>query len=90
LDLSQFDDDQKSSFEEEFKVQEVKQAIQEANEVSALGPSGQTIAFFKLLFMAIPNTVTGFSEDTAQESGIYSQNSQTCWQVSRARSSSRY
>ncbi len=36
----------------------MKQAIQEANEVSVPGPSGQTIAFFKLLFLAIPNIMT--------------------------------
>ena len=35
----------KDMLEEEFSMAEVKQAIQEANEVSAPGPSGQTIAF---------------------------------------------
>jgi hypothetical protein len=44
--------------EEEFTTQEVKQAILEAYEVSAPGPSGQTISFFKLLFIAIPTTMT--------------------------------
>jgi hypothetical protein len=46
LDLQQLEDDQKSRLEEEFTTQKVKQAIQEADEVCALGPSGQTIAFF--------------------------------------------
>jgi hypothetical protein len=49
VDLQQIDNDQKAMLEEEFTLQEVKQAIQEANEVSAPGPSGQTFAFFKLL-----------------------------------------
>ncbi len=44
--------------EDEFTTQEDKQAISEANEISAPGPSGQTISFFKLLFMAIPTTMT--------------------------------
>jgi hypothetical protein len=58
IELPQIDDDQKAMLEEEFTMQEVKQAIQEANEVSAPGPSGQTIAFFKLLFLAIPAVMT--------------------------------
>jgi hypothetical protein len=40
--------------EEEFPQQEFKAAIQEAKEVSAPGLSGQTIAFFKLLLLAMP------------------------------------
>jgi hypothetical protein len=44
--------------EEEFTPEEVKAAISEANEVSAPGPSGQTISFFKLLFMSIPTVMT--------------------------------
>jgi hypothetical protein len=32
--------------------------VKKANEVSAPGPSGQTIAFFKLLLLAIPNVMT--------------------------------
>jgi hypothetical protein len=43
--------------EEELSMQKVKQALQEANDVSASGPSGQTIAFFKLLFLAIRNVL---------------------------------
>jgi hypothetical protein len=58
MDLPQIDEDQKAMLEEEFTLQEVMQAIQEANEVSAPGPSGQTIAFFKLLFLAIPHIMT--------------------------------
>jgi hypothetical protein len=57
MDLPQIDDDQKDMLEEEFTPTEVKQAIQEANEVSTPGPSGQTIAFFKLLFLAIPTVM---------------------------------
>jgi len=35
-------------------MEEVVQALQEATEVSAPGPSGQTLTYFKLLFMEIP------------------------------------
>ncbi len=41
--------------EKEFSMQKETQALQEANDVSASGPSGQTIAFFKLIFLAISN-----------------------------------
>jgi hypothetical protein len=57
-DLPQIDDDQKEALEEEFTIDEVKQAISEAHEVSAPGPSGHTIAFYKLLFCAMPRTMT--------------------------------
>ncbi len=45
LELPQLDD-RKSVLEEELTIHEVKQAIQEANKVSAPGPSGQTVTFF--------------------------------------------
>jgi hypothetical protein len=57
-DLPQIEDDQKEALEEEFSVDEVKYAIKEAHEVSAPGPSGQTIAFYKLLFLIMPNMMT--------------------------------
>jgi hypothetical protein len=57
-DLPQIEDDQKEALEEEFSVDEVKQAISEAQEVSAPGPSGHTIAFYKLLFLTMPNMMT--------------------------------
>jgi hypothetical protein len=47
LELPQQDEDQQVMLEEEFSLQEVKVAIQEATEVSATGPSGQTITFYK-------------------------------------------
>jgi hypothetical protein len=43
--------------EAELSMQKVKQALQEANDVSASGPLSQTIAFFKLLFLAIRNVL---------------------------------
>jgi hypothetical protein len=58
VNLPQIDEDQCAMLEEEFTTEEIKMAISEANEVSAPGPSGQTITFFKLLFMAIPNIMT--------------------------------
>ncbi len=57
-DLPLIDDDQKDALEEEFTIDEVKQAISEAHKVSAPGPSGQTITFYKLLFCAMPHTMT--------------------------------
>jgi hypothetical protein len=57
-DLPQIEDDQKEALEEEFSINEVKQAINEAHEVSAPGPSGHTIAFYKLLFLTMPNMMT--------------------------------
>jgi hypothetical protein len=57
-DLPQIEEDQKEALEEEFSVDEVKHAIKEAHEVSAPGPSGQTIAFYKLLFLIMPNMMT--------------------------------
>jgi hypothetical protein len=58
LELPQLDEDQQAMLEEEFTVQEVKTAISDVKEVSAPGPSGQTISFFKLLFMSIPTVTT--------------------------------
>ncbi len=58
INLPQIDEDQCAMLEEEFTTEEIKMAISKANEVSAPGPSGQTITFFKLLFMAIPNIMT--------------------------------
>jgi hypothetical protein len=58
LDPPQLDVDQRAILEEEFTIQEVKAAISEANEVRAPGPSGQTISFFKLLFLSIPTVMT--------------------------------
>jgi hypothetical protein len=58
INLPQIDEDQCAMLEEEFTTEEIKTAISEANEVSAPGPSGQTITFLKLLFMAIPNIMT--------------------------------
>jgi hypothetical protein len=48
LNLPQLDEDQCAMLEEEFTPEEVKAAISEANEVSAPGPSGQTISFVRL------------------------------------------
>ncbi len=58
LAVPQVDDDLKQAIKEEFTQHEVKAAIQEANEISAPGLSEQTIAFFKLLFLALPFILT--------------------------------
>ena len=52
--LPTLDAEQREEIEEEFTIEEIQQAIQEATESSAPGPSGQTINFFKLLFLEIP------------------------------------
>ena len=46
IQLPQITEEQKEEVEEEFSVEEVKAAMQEASEASASGPSGQSIAFY--------------------------------------------
>jgi len=58
IQLPQLNAEECSELEEEFTTDEIKQAISEAKSVSAPGPSGQTISFFKLLMMHIPNLMT--------------------------------
>ena len=43
---------------EEFSHEEIGEALKEAKEHSAPGPSGQIISFYKLLFMMVPNLMT--------------------------------
>jgi hypothetical protein len=43
---------------EEYSQEEIGEALKEAKEYSAPGPSGQIIAFYKLLFMMVPNLMT--------------------------------
>jgi hypothetical protein len=43
---------------EEFSQDEIGDAIKEAKEHSAPGPSGQILSFYKLLFMILPNLMT--------------------------------
>jgi len=50
IQLQQISDGQKEQLEEEFNQQEVKEALHEAAETSAPGPTGQTSTFSKLLF----------------------------------------
>jgi hypothetical protein len=39
---------------EEFTQEEIGDALKEAKEHSAPGPSGQIVSFYKLLFMMVP------------------------------------
>ena len=55
LQLPQLSAEDCEELEQEFSIDEVKQAISEAKTVSAPGPSGQTITFFKLIFASAPN-----------------------------------
>ena len=48
--LPQLDEMQQEELGEEFTEEEVKEALQDATEASASGPSGQSLVFFKLLF----------------------------------------
>ncbi len=43
---------------EEISSSEIEEAINEAKEVSAPGPSGQTITLYKLLYQEIPSIFT--------------------------------
>jgi len=58
ISLPQIDEDHKEMLQEEFTQEEVKEAIQEAHEASASGPSGQSIVFYKLIFMMVPELMT--------------------------------
>jgi exonuclease III len=56
--LPQLTDEQKDILAEEFSTDEISEAIKEAQENSAPGPSGQNISFYKLLFMLTPTLMT--------------------------------
>jgi hypothetical protein len=43
---------------EEFTQEEIGEALKDAKELSAPGPSGQIISFNKLLYMMVPNLMT--------------------------------
>ncbi len=58
LDLPQISPDVKEFLDEEITSLEVEAAINEAQEVSAPGPTGQTITLYKLLFQEIPDIFT--------------------------------
>ena len=58
LQLPQLPPEDCEELEQEFSIDEVKQALAEAKIVSAPGPSGQTISFFKLIFMHVPSLMT--------------------------------
>jgi hypothetical protein len=58
IQLPQITEDQKDMLDDEFTITEVQDALNDANDVSAPGPSGQNIAFYKLLFADIPNIMT--------------------------------
>ena len=52
--LPQITEEQKIELEKPFTSEEIILALKVANEKSASGPSGQSVSFFKLLFMEIP------------------------------------
>ena len=58
LQLPQLSPEDCDELEAEFTMEEVKEAIKEAKVVSAPGPSGQTITFYKLLFSQTPELMT--------------------------------
>ncbi|OBQ36005.1 MAG: hypothetical protein AN484_25945, partial [Aphanizomenon flos-aquae WA102] len=73
LQLPQLTEQEQDIMQQEFTMDEVKEAIKEAKEVSAPGPTGQTIGFYKLIFMNIPHTMTEalnqlvFNQELARE-----------------------
>ena len=56
--LPQLSDIEKQNLDKPFTSEEIKYALQIANEKSASGPTGQSISFYKLLFMEIPDLMT--------------------------------
>ncbi len=58
LDLPQINPETWDLLDEEITRDEVETAINEAHEVSAPGPTGQTITLYKLIFQEIPDIFT--------------------------------
>jgi hypothetical protein len=58
LELPQISPEHQDMLEEEITPSEVEDAINEAKEMSAPGPSGHTITLYKLLFQEIPSIFT--------------------------------
>jgi hypothetical protein len=58
ITLPQILEDQKDMLSEEFTQEEIGEALKDAKELSAPGPSGQIISFYKLLYMVVPNLMT--------------------------------
>ncbi len=58
MDLPQISPEVRDLLDEEITSLEVETAINEAHEVSAPGPTGQTITLYKLLFQEIPDIFT--------------------------------
>jgi hypothetical protein len=72
LELPQISPKLQDMLTEEITVMEVEDAINEAQEASAPGPSGQTITLYKILFQELPNIFTAainqlvFNEELAK------------------------
>jgi hypothetical protein len=58
LKLPQISQENKDILDKEITPDEVETAINEAHEISAPGPSGQTIKLYTLLFQQLPNIFT--------------------------------
>jgi hypothetical protein len=58
MELPQIGQDLQEMLVEEITPSEIEEAINEAKETSAPGPSGQTITLYKLLFQEIPGILT--------------------------------
>jgi len=63
---------QQQDLEEEFSEEEVRMALQDAVEKSASGPSGQSLAFFKLLFFHLPQFFTSALNELVFAPGVLS------------------
>jgi hypothetical protein len=58
LELPKISPEHQDMFTEEITAADVEEAINDAHEISARGPSGQTIILHKLLFQDIPSIFT--------------------------------
>ncbi len=58
MELPQIGQDLQEMLIEDISPSEIEEAINDAKEISAPGPSGQTITVYKLLFQEIPNLLT--------------------------------
>ena len=64
VELPQLDVLQQNELFEEFTAEEITTALKVACETSASGPSGQSIAFCKLLFLLIPDIMVNCNQST--------------------------
>lgn len=70
IELPPISEDLFIEMEQPITPDEIRWALKEASENSASGPSGQSVAFYKLLFMEIPTLMTSAINQIAFLPGI--------------------